>query len=132
MNKLSVFFAQFKKRGGIEVVFSAFGTKLISLIVSIMIARTLSTEDFGLISYALMIIIPLIPLSGLGMDFILLRYGALTEFKSNLSIYTLKHGTLYSFLLICLIFILADVIAVEHKDSAFFIKLTSFLLFWIS
>lgn len=122
------FIAQFKKRGGLEVVFSGFGCKLISLFISIYVARLLSPENYGLISYALMIMLTLVPVSGVGMDFVLLRYGSVTRFKKHLFNDTLKYGLFYSFILVIFVICLSPVISTKHPDSPKYIQYLSIIL----
>lgn len=128
MNSLGGFIAQFAKRGGVYVLFSSFGTKVISLIVSVFIARELTTQDYAVVSYALMVITFLIPLSGLGMDFTLLRYGSLTNSKRRLLQFTLKFGGLGCLCLVVIIVGLSDFIAIEDERSSTIIKIMSALL----
>ncbi len=63
----------------IKVLLSNFGGKGMGMIASILVVRILSTEDFAEWSYYKSFLAFLLPLSGLGMDQVFLRYSYIKE-----------------------------------------------------
>lgn len=103
------FISSFVKRGGFAVLFSTALVKFSSAILSIVIVRLLSKEDFGVLSFVLSIYSIAIVLAGFGGNYSLLRYGSITSSlleRKSYYIYTLFCGFKYVAivsLLLCLL-----------------------------
>ncbi len=63
----------------LKVLFSSFGGKGLGLIASILVVRLLTTEDFAEWAYYKSFITFLLPIAGLGMDQVFLRYSYIKE-----------------------------------------------------
>jgi O-antigen/teichoic acid export membrane protein len=63
----------------LKVLFSSFAGKGIGLIASIIVVRLLTTEDFAEWTYYKSFIIFLLPIAGLGMDQVFLRYSYIEQ-----------------------------------------------------
>jgi O-antigen/teichoic acid export membrane protein len=63
----------------LRVLFSNFGGKGIGLVASILVVRLLTTEDFAEWSYYKSFLTFLLPVAGLGMDQVFLRYSYIEE-----------------------------------------------------
>lgn len=69
----------FKKRGGFHIFLSTIISKIIGMVVSLLVVRLISKNDYGIFSYALSFIKVLLPFAGLGLNHSFLRYGGLQE-----------------------------------------------------
>lgn len=91
------------------VLFSSLIVKLSGLLLSLIVVRFLSVEEYGFITLYKTIFLFLTPLIGLGLNHSLLRYGALSSdrnFKIDFFFNTILFGTLISFLIGGLVFFL--------------------------
>jgi len=91
----------------------------------------IDATDLGYVIYALNIMTFLIPLSGLGIQQGLLRFGAqlnsVTEKKALFS-FVFKKGLIFTLILSAAIFILSYFIPLEFPQSAYFLRWLSALL----
>lgn len=103
MNKTSEFLAGFISRGGGYVLGSGLIVKLTAVITTVIVARSLTDEEFGTISFLLMLITPVIPLAGLAQDFSYLRKAPVLAPTERLGLYkTLSlYGLAASILISC-------------------------------
>ena len=95
---ISNFIWGFIKRGGFAVLFSTALVKFSSVILSIVIVRLLSKDDFGTLSFILSIYSIAIVIAGFGGNYSLLRYGSITSSlheRKYYYTYTLKSGLKY-------------------------------------
>lgn len=92
------FISGFIKRGGVAVLLSTALVKFSSAILSIVVVRLLSKEDFGVLSFVLSIYSIAIVIAGFGGNYSLLRYGSITSSLYERKLYynyTLIHGFKY-------------------------------------
>ena len=130
--ELITFLNQFHKRGGLEVFFSGIAGKLASLATSVVVARLLNRADYGLVSYALVIVLAIMPFSGGGMDTSLLRYGAISDSESEkgaLFRFTLRSGLLLSFGITGVLLLLSKVICAKQPDALPYFQIFLLLVF---
>lgn len=130
MKTLALFIAQFKKRGGILVLGGSFFSKFLSTLVALYVVRRLDVDEFGSVSYSLMLITPLVPLAGVALDFAYLKFGAVEtkERRANIKFEFFTVGTLVTSLLIILIILLSFVFLPETVELLYFILLLFLLL----
>jgi len=126
------FLYSFKSRGGAHVLTSGFTTKAISLLTSIYVIRNISISEYGGISFALMVVLPLLPLVSLGLDFSFLRYASLLDDRKKINtffVFSLVHGSVISIILTLLMVFLSDYIALadSNSNSSLYIKVLSLL-----
>lgn len=76
-------------RDKLRVLFSNFGGKGIGLVASVLVVRLLTTEDFAEWSYYKSFLTFLLPIAGLGMDQVYLRYSYIESVDKD----ELKHQT---------------------------------------
>ena len=137
MKNLIIFFKGFKDRKGNYVFIATVSARILSFIASIIALKLINKVDLGYVIYALNIMAFVIPLSGLGIQQGLLRFGArlnsVSEKKALFS-FVFKKGILFSVILSAVIFILSYILPLEFEQSAYFLRwlsallLTSFLL----
>jgi len=73
----------FTKRGGFYVFLSTLISQMIQFVISIVIVRILTQSEYGEFVFMQSIVMFIIPFSGLGLNFALLRYGALSKSKEE-------------------------------------------------
>lgn len=92
------FITGFIKRGGLAVLFSTALVKLSGAVLSIIVVRLLSKEEYGTLSYVLSILSIATVIAGFGGNFSLLRYGSIASSVSEKLAYynyTIKSGIKY-------------------------------------
>ena len=127
----------FKNRGGHFVFSSSILSKIIGFILSVLIVRILPETVYGNISYAMSIMMIIIPMSGMGLHHSLLRYGSIesdNENKNNLFVRFLKSGSIASVFMIITLILFSKLISKNVPDAQKFILLLSplILTFFIS
>ena len=105
-------------RKGQWILSSSLLTKFSGLLLSLIIVRILSVDDYGIITLYKTIFLFLTPLVGLGLNHSLLRYGALSsdrDYKIELLFNTILLGITASFGVGCVVFYL-----LPHLPNLFF------------
>ncbi|MCF6296781.1 MAG: polysaccharide biosynthesis C-terminal domain-containing protein [Flavobacteriaceae bacterium] len=119
MKSLKLFFIDFHNRSGLNILTSTIIARILSFFASWIALQFIPSFELGLVIYAVNIISFIIPISGFGAPQGLLRYGALLNTeneKYQLFYFILKRGSLYSILLIVLIFILSPILSNKLND----------------
>ena len=114
---VSNFISGFVKRGGFAVLFSTALVKFSSAILSIVIVRLLSKEDYGILSFILSIYSIAIVIAGFGGNYSLLRYGSITSSlyeRRSYYAYTLIGGLKYV-TIVSLVLCLFPIIGIGEK-----------------
>jgi len=131
MKNLIQFFKGFIDRKGNYVFIATVTARILSLLASIIALKLINKTELGYVLYAISIMAFIIPLSGLGIQQGLLRFGAqlnsVTE-KKHLFSFVFKKGLIFSFLLSLVIFVLSYIIPLEFTESAYFLRWLSFLI----
>lgn len=125
------FLGKFRGRGGVAIFTSSIGVKMMSTLVAIVIARLLTPELYGQVSYAIIVVSLLVPIAGGGLDMALLRYGALCpdlEKRASLARYTYVMGTGVSLALVAVLVVAAPLICKSQPASVEYLYVISFLL----
>ena len=116
----------FIDRGGHFVFSSMMVSKVLNFILSLLIVHILTKETYGNISYALSIIMIILPFSGFGLHHAMLRFGSTektVEAKNNMFVSFLKWGLLFSLIIIIVLFLLSDFITIRLPGSKQFLHL---------
>ncbi len=131
MKNLILFFKGFIDRKGNYVFVATVTSRILSLLASIIALKLINKTELGYVLYAVSIMAFIIPLSGLGVQQGLLRFGAqlnsITE-KKHLFSFVFKKGLIFSFLLSLAIFVLSYIIPLEFAESAYFLRWLSVLI----
>lgn len=102
MSSVSTFVSDFVKRGGVLVMLSTFLGKFMIAFLSIAVIRFVSVGEYADIAYILSFFSILVVFSGIGGNYSLLRFGAITpsvrERKAYYH-YTLQKGVKYALIL---------------------------------
>ncbi|MCF6212745.1 MAG: polysaccharide biosynthesis C-terminal domain-containing protein [Flavobacteriaceae bacterium] len=131
MKKLIIFFKGFKDRKGNYVFMATVIARILSFLASIIALKLIDKTDLGYVIYALNIMAFIIPLSGLGIQQGLLRFGARlksTSEKKALFSFVFKKGILFSTILAAVIFVISYILPLEFTQSAYFLRWLSALL----
>ena len=123
------FLKGFFNRGGHYVFSSSILSKVAKFILSILIVRFLSKEDFGLLTYALTIIVFISPFIGLGLNHSLLRFGSIAKGdikKEDLHLYSLKYGLIGSLVLVLFVLIFSNLLVINKPEAQLYLVLLSF------
>ena len=99
----------FETRGGFHIFFSTIFLRIVQVVLSVLIIRLLSKEEYGNLSYAFSITQLILPFSGAGLYISLLHFGSIHNGKdqqNQLFSYTLNRGFIYSALIVVLILLL--------------------------
>ena len=131
IESLVSFLRRFRDRGGVVVFFSGTGSKFIALLVSIIVVRLLNKDEYGSFTYALMIVSLLLPITGAGMDIVLLRYGSIAAddmTKISLFRHTFIRGLLFTLALVAVLVVGAENICINQPSAVLFLRILSGLL----
>jgi O-antigen/teichoic acid export membrane protein len=131
MQNLISFFKGFIGRKGNYVFIATVSARILSLLASVIALKLINDVDLGYVLYAMSIMAFVIPLSGLGVQQGLLRFGArlnsISEKKALFS-FVFKKGLLFSLLLSSILFILSFIIPLKFAESAYFLRWLSILM----
>jgi O-antigen/teichoic acid export membrane protein len=125
------FLNDFRKRDGISVFISTFLVKSINAVLSILIVRILSKDDFGNISFALAVTSVLSVFGGFGANWSLLRFGSTFSNqirKIHLFKYSLNKGSQVTLILITLIICFSLFIPENLINARIYLIILSFTL----
>lgn len=131
MKNLQYFFKGFIDRKGNYVFIATVSARILSLFASIIALKLINAVDLGYVIYALNIMAFIIPLSGLGIQQGLLRFGAQLnspEEKKALFSFVIKKGLIFTIILSASIFVLSYLIPLKFTESAYFLRWLSALL----
>ena len=129
MNNIIQFIENFIKRSGSYVFTATVSSRLLSFFASWIALQLIPNKELGIVIYAFQIVSFIIPIAGFGLHQGLIRYGAQLnsiEEKNNLFVYTLKKGTLVSFILIGLVILSAVIFTFENQKTSLYLILLSF------
>jgi O-antigen/teichoic acid export membrane protein len=73
------FFGRFIRQSGHKVLSASVLSKALGFVMSIIVIRVLSQEDYGVFSFVYSIIAFILPINGLGLNHSLLRFGAVEK-----------------------------------------------------
>ena len=131
MQNLISFFKGFKDRKGNYVFIATVSARILSFLASIIAFKLINKVDLGYVLYAMSIMAFILPLSGLGVQQGLLRFGArlnsVAEKKALFS-HVFKRGLLFSLLLCSLIFIVSFIVPLKFEESAYFLRALSLMM----
>ena len=125
------FINDFRARKGGYIFISDILIKINSLILSFLIVRIISSEEYGNISYARAVIFPLTAFIGLGANHALLRFGPIQKSKItkwNIFRYSEKKGFIASLLLVLIVIISSSTLTKNLPGSKLFLIVLSFQL----
>jgi|TARA_B110000238_G_C16136553_1_gene443993 O-antigen/teichoic acid export membrane protein len=129
VNNIIQFIENFIKRSGSYVFTATVSSRLLSFFASWIALQLIPNKELGIVIYAFQIVSFIIPIAGFGLHQGLIRYGAQLnsiEEKNNLFVYTLKKGTLVSFILIGLVILSAVIFTFENQKTSLYLILLSF------
>ena len=131
MSALKLFISGFVKRGGIAVFMSTFLGKFMTAFLSIIVVRIVSKSEFSDIALVLSFFAILVIFSGLGGNYALLRFGAITKSiiaRKHYYEYTLHKGIKYALYLTALTILLALVLPFFNTRITILLIIMSFAL----
>lgn len=131
MNTLKLFIKGFVKRGGVLVFLSTFLGKFMTAFLSIIVVRMVTKSEYGDIAFILSFFAILVIFSGLGGNYSLLRFGAITKAisaRKHYYKYTLNKGLKYAVYLAILTIILALVLPFFDRRIKVLLVFMSFAL----
>jgi len=112
-------------------MFSVFLAKLLNFVVTIIVIKLLTKEEYGLITYSITIIAFLLPFVGAGLFQGLLRFGAIVDgqiHKKVLFNITFWKGLTYTVLMSVMVILLTPVITKNLPDASIYLIVLSFQL----
>jgi len=119
----------FTRRGGFYIFSSTILLRIIQFILSILLIRLLSKEDYGNLSYAFSITQLIVPFSGAGLYLALLHFGPIQksdEERIRLFAYTMRQGFVASLVLMALIILFAGLFTSRLPGALVYLRLFSF------
>lgn len=131
INDIITFLNDLKNRKGGYIFSAIIISKALGFLLSIFVIKTISTTDFGLVSYAYNIISFIAPFAGFGIFQSLGRYGPLQESqnkKRQLFKFVLTKGILASILLTGIVLTLSSILTSSLPESHNHLMLISFLI----
>jgi len=132
MGGLVHFFNGFFQRKGSYIFMATLIARIASLLASYIAIQFIGNVELGYVIYALNIMAFILPISGLGVQQGLLRFGArLTSVseKRVLFSHVFKKGLLFSFLLSLIVFLSSYLLSSSLPQAGYFLRLLSVLLF---
>ncbi len=111
--------------------FSTMLTKVITFVISLIIIRIFTTNDYGNISYAFSIITLFVPVVGLGLHYSLVRFGGLEgdlQVKNNLFLSLSTWGSLFSLVLCFILIISSKWITIKIPEAGRYLRMFSPLM----
>lgn len=132
MNGNEGFVSGFLRRGGGYVLGSGVLVKVFALVSSIAVARIVDQTEYGIISFCLMLITPLIPLAGLALDFNYLRNGVLIAGPERIALYKAISylGIIFSLIFVLIVNIGAVLLDIFKQGYGKYLAILSLLIFF--
>jgi O-antigen/teichoic acid export membrane protein len=128
---ISSFIKDFRNRKGGYIFSAIILSKLLGFILSVYIINYISTEEFGLISYAYNIISFIAPFTGFGIYQSLSRFGPLQDSqrkKNQLFKFIFKRGIIASVFLVAIVILLSRFITQSIPESQEYLNIISFFI----
>ncbi len=128
---ISIFIQDFFKRKGAYVFSAAVLSKLLSLLLSIVVIRILTKEDYGNLMYAYTVISFIMPFMGMGIFQSFLKYAPVQKFMYERKIlfkYVFVGGIIASLILIVLLLILTPFITINTSGAYGYLLIFSALI----
>ncbi len=122
----------FLKWGGGHIFFANIVSKLLSFSCSVAAIRLLTADSYGVITYALSVVLFLVPFMGGGSHFGILRFGPLQKSKSmkeKLYKMSLQKGSFFNILLFLILLTLAFLPLFDIEKTRTFILILSLQIF---
>jgi O-antigen/teichoic acid export membrane protein len=126
MHKFTQSISSFTQRGGIHIFSSTILLRTVQFVLSVLLIRLLSKDQFGDLSYAFSITQLIIPFSGGGLYLSLLHYASIrSDAREKLSLFshTIRRGFIYSLLLVAIILLSAGLLTSTMPSSAVYLRL---------
>jgi len=126
LGKYVSLFKTYKESGTLHILISSFISQLSAFFLSFFVVRFLTQEEYGIVSFVQAFINFFLPLSGLGLNYSLLRFGANVENadrKKNLLMICVKYGVIFSIILYGLVCLLAVILnfAILDNNAIFYV-----------
>jgi len=131
MKNLFSFFKGFYERKGSYVFIATITSRFLSFLASFIALKLIDNTELGYVIYALTIMAFIIPLSGLGVQQSLLRFGARLKSideKKALFGYVFKKGLIFSFFLSGFIFLISHYLTFKLPQAGYFLKVLSLFI----
>jgi len=131
MKNLFSFFKGFYERKGSYVFIATITSRFLSFLASFIALKLIDNTELGYVIYALTIMAFIIPLSGLGIQQSLLRFGARLKSideKKALFGYVFKKGLIFSFFLSGFIFLISHYLTFKLPQAGYFLKVLSLFI----
>jgi O-antigen/teichoic acid export membrane protein len=128
---ISTFLSDFKNRKGGYIFTAIIISKLLGFLLSVFVINYISTEEFGLVSYAYNIISFIAPFTGLGIYQSLSRYGPLQNSqnkKNQLFKFIFGRGIIASIFLVGIVVLLSNFITQSLPESGEYLNLISLFI----
>jgi len=126
MYKFRQSISSFTQRGGIHIFSSTILLRIVQFVLSVLLIRLLSKDQFGDLSYAFSITQLIIPFSGGGLYLSLLHYASIrSDAREKLALFnhTIRRGFVYSLLLVAIILLSAGLLTSTMPSSAIYLRL---------
>lgn len=116
----STFLRDYLKRGGAAVVLSTAVVKIVSVLLSVLVVRLMSKDEYAILTFVLSVYSILIVVVGLGGNYSLLRFGSITDtmkIRYSYFRYTMKYGLLLSLIIVPVVIVYSFLIPVNLIDA---------------
>ncbi len=128
MKSILNFLFSFSKRSGNYILAASISSRLLSFLASWIALQIILDERLGIVIYAFQIILFVAPISSLGLNQGLIRYGSFLKTikeKNNLFSFILKKGLLINICFIILVLIFSIFFNFEIPETSFYLRLLS-------
>ncbi|WP_124059174.1 oligosaccharide flippase family protein [Vaginisenegalia massiliensis] len=102
INKLKNIISDYSRRGGFHILLSSIISNISGLVLTIIIVRILSQNEYGELMFLQSFVTVFIPFAGLGLNYSLLRFGAIAKTeneKNKIFSLCLKYGFISSLII---------------------------------
>ncbi len=131
MNSLIDFIRQFRKNKGTYILLATIVSKLASFLLSVIIIRLLTKEDYGNLMYAYSIVSFLMPFMGVGIFQSFLKYAPIQPFLSQrkaLFVLTFRKGLIASVILSLILISLSFLATLKMPGALYYLIFFSVLI----
>ncbi len=128
----NTFIQGFLKRNGAHVFSAVILSKVFSLLLSVIVIRILTKQDYGNLMYAYTVVSFVMPFMGMGIFQSFVKYAPIQKFmyqRKDIFRYTFIGGCVASLVLICLLILFSPIITLNMPDAYGYLLLFSFLIF---
>jgi len=128
---LNLFIQEFLKRKGAYIFSSVVLSKVFSLLLSIIIIRLLTKEDYGNLMYAYTIISFVMPFMGMGVFQSFIKYAPIQKYlhqRKTIFRYTFIGGSIASVILTVLIILIAPILTIKVQGAYKYLLIFSLLI----